>query len=74
MLPFPFKYTMQKYCLSKLHEKSMHLLITALLTADAVLWDVAPFSLMMEAASTFELSIKFYQTTWHNIPEDSPSS
>jgi hypothetical protein len=28
-------------------------------------------ALMMEAASTFETSVNFYQTTWLNIPEDS---
>jgi hypothetical protein len=27
--------------------------------------------LMMEAESTSETSINFYQTTWHNNPEDS---
>jgi hypothetical protein len=27
--------------------------------------------LMMEAASTFETSVNFYQATWCNIPEDS---
>jgi hypothetical protein len=26
---------------------------------------------MMEAASTFETSASFYQTTWRNVPEDS---
>jgi hypothetical protein len=26
--------------------------------------------LMMEAASTSEMSVNFYQTTWCNIPED----
>jgi hypothetical protein len=28
-------------------------------------------ALMMVAASTPETSVNFYQTTWHNIPEDS---
>jgi hypothetical protein len=64
----------------------------------AVVWDVAPYSLvdvyrrfrgtccfhhqggnvyqtfialMMEAASTSETSVNFYQTTRHNNPEDS---
>jgi hypothetical protein len=37
---------------------------------------VAPCSLvevylMMEAESTFETSVKLYQTTWRNGPEDS---
>jgi hypothetical protein len=27
--------------------------------------------MMMEAASTFEISVNFYQTTWRNTPEDS---
>jgi hypothetical protein len=27
--------------------------------------------LMMEAVSTSETSVNFYQTTWRNIPEDS---
>jgi hypothetical protein len=31
----------------------------------------AIFALMMEAASTSEMSVNFYQSTWHN-PEDSP--
>jgi hypothetical protein len=26
---------------------------------------------MMEAASTSEMSVNFYQTTWRNNPEDS---
>jgi hypothetical protein len=26
---------------------------------------------MMEAASTSEMLVNFYQTTWHNKPEDS---
>jgi hypothetical protein len=26
---------------------------------------------MLEAASTSETSLNFYQTTWHNNPEDS---
>jgi hypothetical protein len=42
-----------------------------------VFWDVAPcnlvgrIALMMEAASTSETSVNFYQTTRRNIPEDS---
>jgi hypothetical protein len=28
-------------------------------------------TLMMEAASTSVTSVNFYQTTWHNSPEDS---
>jgi hypothetical protein len=28
------------------------------------------FVLMMEAVSTSEMSVNFYQTSWHNIPED----
>jgi hypothetical protein len=46
-----------------------------------VFWDVAPCSLveidrrfrgaMMEAVTTSETSVNFYQTTRHNIPEDS---
>jgi hypothetical protein len=27
-------------------------------------------ALMMEAASTFETSVNFYQTTWRNNPEE----
>jgi hypothetical protein len=27
--------------------------------------------LMLDAASTSEMSLSFYQATWHNIPEDS---
>jgi hypothetical protein len=34
----------------------------------AVFWDVA---LMMEAASTSETSVNFYQTTWRYNPDDS---
>jgi hypothetical protein len=26
---------------------------------------------MLEASSTSEVSVNFYQTTWHNNPEDS---
>jgi hypothetical protein len=45
----------------------------------AVFWDVAPCSLVvygrfralkMEAVSTSETSVKFYQTTRRNIPEE----
>jgi hypothetical protein len=28
-------------------------------------------SLMVEAVRAFEILVSFYQTTWHNIPEDS---
>jgi hypothetical protein len=36
-----------------------------------VFWDVLLCSLvMMVAVSTSETSVNFYQTTWHNIPED----
>jgi hypothetical protein len=36
-----------------------------------VFWDVAPLvALMMDAVSTSETSINFYQTTRRNIPED----
>jgi hypothetical protein len=28
-------------------------------------------ALMMETASTSETSVNYYQTTWHNHPEDS---
>jgi hypothetical protein len=34
----------------------------------AIFWVVAP---MMEAASTSETLVNFYQTTWCNNPEDS---
>jgi hypothetical protein len=41
----------------------------------SVFWDAAPCSLaialMMEAASTSETSVNFYQTSRCNIPEDS---
>jgi hypothetical protein len=42
----------------------------------AVFWVVVPpssglIALMMEAARTSEMSVNFYQTTWHNNPEDS---
>jgi hypothetical protein len=43
----------------------------------AVFWDVVPCSLvevitlMIEAASTSEMSVNFYQTTWRKNPEDS---
>jgi hypothetical protein len=46
-----------------------------------VFWAVVPCSLvsiirviialMMEAVSTSETLVNLYQTTWHNIPEDS---
>jgi hypothetical protein len=29
------------------------------------------FTLMMEAVSTSEISVNFYETIWRNIPEDS---
>jgi hypothetical protein len=28
-------------------------------------------ALMTRASSTSEMSVNYYQTTWHNIPEDS---
>jgi hypothetical protein len=31
----------------------------------------ASIALMMEAESTSETSVNFYQTTWRNVPEDS---
>jgi hypothetical protein len=31
----------------------------------------AMIALMMEAVSTSETSVNFYETTWRNIPEDS---
>jgi hypothetical protein len=37
----------------------------------ALFWDVAIIVLMMEAISTSETSVNFYQTTWRNIPENS---
>jgi hypothetical protein len=41
---------------------------TAANTKMIVFWAIA---LMMEAASTFEMSVNFYQTTRRNIPDDS---
>jgi hypothetical protein len=32
---------------------------------------MAMIALMMKAVSTSKTSVNFYQTTWHNIPEDS---
>jgi hypothetical protein len=32
---------------------------------------LAAIALMMEAASTSEMSVNFYQTTWRYNPEDS---
>jgi hypothetical protein len=32
---------------------------------------VKAIALMMDAASTSETSVNFYQTTWRNNPEDS---
>jgi hypothetical protein len=32
---------------------------------------IIPIDLMMEAASTSETSVNFYQTTWRNNPKDS---
>jgi hypothetical protein len=32
---------------------------------------VSIIALVMETVSTSEMSTNFYQTTWHNIPEDS---
>jgi hypothetical protein len=48
--------------------------LTAMITKMAVFWVVAPCSLitlMMEAASTSETSVNFYQTTRFYYPEDS---
>jgi hypothetical protein len=45
-----------------------------------VFWDIVPFSLVeidqcfalvVEAVNTSEMSVSFYKTTQHNIPEDS---
>jgi hypothetical protein len=33
--------------------------------------EVKPLALMMEAASTSETSVNFYQAAWHNISENS---
>jgi hypothetical protein len=44
--------------------------LTAASMKMAVFWDVATCS-VMEAASTSERSVNFYQTTWRNNPEDS---
>jgi hypothetical protein len=38
---------------------------------DVALCNLAVIALMMEAANTSETSVNFYQTTRHNIPEDS---
>jgi hypothetical protein len=35
-----------------------------------VFWTVAPIALMIEAVSTSETSVRFYQTTRRNTPED----
>jgi hypothetical protein len=40
--------------------------ISEVLTASIIIT-----ALMMEAVSTSEMSVIFYQTTWHSIPEDS---
>jgi hypothetical protein len=48
-------------------------LLTASSIKMTVFWDVAPcnlVALIMEAVGTSETSVNFYQTTWHNIPED----
>jgi hypothetical protein len=52
--------------------------LTAARMKMTVFWDVAPCSLIefdrcfpMEALSTSEKSVNFYETTWHNMPEDS---
>jgi hypothetical protein len=37
----------------------------------AVLWVDRVITLMIEAASTSETSVNFYQSTWRNNPEDS---
>jgi hypothetical protein len=36
-----------------------------------VIWHMMIIALMMEAVSTSETLVNFYQTTWRNIPEDS---
>jgi hypothetical protein len=51
-------------------------ILTAASIKMAVFWEVAPCSLvevylMMEAASTSETSVNFYQATRRNIAEDS---
>jgi hypothetical protein len=45
--------------------------LTAVSMKMTFFWDVAIIALMMEAVSTSETSVNFYQATWHNIPEDS---
>jgi hypothetical protein len=45
--------------------------LTAASMKMAVFWVVAPCSLMMEAASTSETSVNFYQTTRRYNPEES---
>jgi hypothetical protein len=47
--------------------------LTAASMKMTVFWDAAPYraiGLMMEAVSTSEMSVTFYETTQHNIPED----
>jgi hypothetical protein len=50
--------------------------IPAVIRAGSILTDILEefTALMMEAVCSFETLVNIYQTTWHNIPEDSQSS
>jgi hypothetical protein len=59
----------------KLHKVSAHrrgcVCLSDVSSVMLAAFNVRVITLMMEAASTSEMSVNFYQTTWHNISEDS---
>jgi hypothetical protein len=60
-------------CLKAKYNLVRFQVLTAASMKTAVFWVVAPclITLTMEAASTSETSVNFYQTTWRNNPIDS---
>jgi hypothetical protein len=52
-----------------IHQSYMTFLLY-LNAAISTAWAMRPTALMMETVSTSEMSVSFYETTCHNIPED----
>jgi hypothetical protein len=54
------------------NQSSVHFTLSLLQVRNMAIvafWDVAPCILVMQAASTPETSVDFYETTWRNVPE-----